>query len=93
MLKVTVKNEKVVDDRWEPGMIRMSKDADSVIMIVKSIFSGSATKFGTSIEYVYLDSDIELTGRVFSNYKDSLSHDFPIVVENAELIIGGGSND
>lgn len=89
MLKVTVKNEKVIDNHWKNGAIRMTQNRDIVIMIVKSSRDEYTELRSGYVEFIYLDSNPELLGRVFSNSKNSISHDFPIVVENAELIIGG----
>ena len=84
MLKVTVKNEKAVDERWERGMIRMSENGSVVIMIVLD---------NEDDELIAIKlKDAELNGRL--NRADRSGKDFwidycPVVVENAELIIGG----
>lgn len=85
MLKVTVKNEKAVDERWERGMIRMSEDGSVVIMIV--LDNGDDELIAIKLK------DSEGSNGSF-NRTDRSGKDFwidycPIVVENAELIIGG----
>lgn len=82
MLKVTVKNEKVLDDRWEDGMIRMSADGKIVIMISFD-FEDDAKRA------VVLRDNNAIRPYISINDKSHWVQVCPVVVENAELIIGG----
>ena len=87
MLKVTVKNTIVPDERLERGMIRMSIDGETVVMITSDIVSK-----GAKIIFLKAKSTMSI-GYVEDYSKEYILRTFPIVVENAELIIGGGNSD
>lgn len=87
MLKVTVNNKKNVDERWDVGVIRMDEDGENVLMVVG--FPGSTGALMPAVLTLKSPRESEVGILITNPNKEFIIRNMPIVVENAELIIGG----
>lgn len=89
MLEVVIKNEKVVDERWESGLVRMSKEGDVVILVSYD----TETAVNRAVVLQEIGCQTPYISEISEYDKYYWLDRCPNIVENVKLIIGGGNDE